>query len=111
MVADRIVSDIFPDGAGAARLAQVGLFILIFVLGGDRAPVTPARLAELTGQPISRVQKQLHKLIEAGVIERKKAKRRGHGFHLAIKADKGTKRFLQAMSKAAGRMAAHIGRR
>jgi hypothetical protein len=37
------VSEIFPDETGATRLQQVGLFILIFVLEGDRA-VTPARL-------------------------------------------------------------------
>ena len=92
-------------------MQQVGLFILIFVLEGDRAPVTPARLAELTGQSVSEVQKQLQKLVDVGVIERKKARRRGHGFHLAIKQTKGTKRLLEAMSKAAGRMAAHIGRR
>jgi predicted transcriptional regulator len=82
------------------------------VLEGDRAPVTPARLSELTGQFMSRVQKQLQKLVEAGVIERKKAaKGRGRAFHLAIKQTKGTKRLLEAMSKAAGRMAAHIRRR
>jgi predicted transcriptional regulator len=90
-------------------LQQVGLFILIFVLEGDRAPVTPARLAELTGQSISRVQKQLQKLVEAGVIERKKAaKGRGRAFHFAIKHTRETKRLLQAMSKAADRMQAHI---
>jgi len=44
MVADRIVSEIFPDETGAARLAQVGLFILIFLLEGDRAPVTAIRI-------------------------------------------------------------------
>jgi hypothetical protein len=49
MLVDRIVSEIFPDETGATRLQQVGLFILIFVLEGDCAPVTPARLSELTG--------------------------------------------------------------
>jgi predicted transcriptional regulator len=110
MVVDRIVSEIFPDETGAARLQQVGLFIVIFVLEGDRAPVTAARLSELTGQSVRQVQKQLQKLVEVGVIERKKARGRGHGFHVAIKQTKATKRLLQAMSKAADRMAAHIGR-
>jgi predicted transcriptional regulator len=110
MVVDRIVSEIFPNETGAARLAQVGLFILIFVLEGDRAPVTPARLSELTGQSVRQVQKQLQKLVKAGVIERKKARGRGHASHFAIKQTKGTKRLLEAMSKAAGRMQAHIGR-
>jgi predicted transcriptional regulator len=105
MVVDRIVSEIFPDETGAARLQQVGLFIVIFVLEGDRAPITAARLSELTGQPVSEVQKQLRKLIKGGVIERKKAlKGRGYTFHFAIKHTKETKRLLDAMSKAAGRM-------
>jgi predicted transcriptional regulator len=110
MVVDRIVSQIFPDETGAARLQQVGLFIVIFVLEGDRAPVTPARLAELTGQPVSQVQKQLQRLVEVGVIARKKARGRGHAFHVAVKHTKKTRRLLEAMSKAAGRMQAHIGR-
>jgi len=49
-------------------------------------------------------------LVEVGVIERKKARGRGHAFHLAIKHTEKTKRLLEAMSKAAGRMQAHIGR-
>jgi len=49
------VSEIFPDETGAARLQQVGLFIVIFVLEGDRTPVTAARLSELTGQSVSQV--------------------------------------------------------
>jgi predicted transcriptional regulator len=110
MVVDRIVREIFPDETGAARLQQVGLFILIFVLDGDRAPVTPARLAEMTGQSVSQVQKQLQKLVEVGVIERKKARGRAHAFHVAVKHTEKTKRLLAAMSKAAGRMQAHIGR-
>ena len=60
---------------------------------------------------MSQVQKQLQKSIEAGVIEREKARGRGRAFHLAVKQTKATKGLLQAMSKAAGRMAAHIGRR
>jgi predicted transcriptional regulator len=69
-----------------------------------------ARLSELTGQSVSQAQRQLQKLVEVGVIERKKARGRGHAFHLAIKHTEKTKRLLEAMSKAAGRMQAHIGR-
>jgi predicted transcriptional regulator len=105
MSVGRIVAEMFPDETGAARLQQVGLFIVIFVLEGDRAPVTAPRLSELTGQSVSQVQKQLQKLVEVGVIERKKAsKGRGHPFHFAIKHTKETKRLLEAMSKGAGRM-------
>jgi hypothetical protein len=67
MSVDRIVSEIFPDETGGARLQQVGLFIVIFVLEGDRAPVTAPRLAELTGESVSQVQKQLQKLVKVGV--------------------------------------------
>jgi predicted transcriptional regulator len=106
MFVDRILAEIFPDETGAARLQQVGLFTLIFVLQDDRGPVTAARLSELTGQSVSQVQKQLQKLAKVGVIERKKAlnrQGRGHAFHLVIKHTEKTKRLLQAMSKAAGR--------
>jgi predicted transcriptional regulator len=105
MLVDRIVSEIFPDEAGAARLQQVGLFIVIFVLGGDRAPVTAERLSELTGQSATQVQKQLQRLVKVGVIERKKVRQgRSHAFHFAIKHTKETKRLLESMSKAAARM-------
>jgi predicted transcriptional regulator len=105
MSVDRIVSEIFPDETGGARLQQVGLFIVIFVLEGDRAPVTAPRLAELTGESVSQVQKQLQKLVKVGVIERKKVRQgRGHALRFAIKHTKETKRLLEAMSKAAGRM-------
>jgi predicted transcriptional regulator len=106
MFVDRILAEIFPHETGAARLQQVGLFTLIFVLESDRAPVTAARLSELTGQSVSQVQKQLQKLVKVGVIERKRAlniQGRGHAFHLAIKHTDKTKRLLGAMSKAAGR--------
>jgi predicted transcriptional regulator len=103
MLVDRIVSEIFSDETGAARLQQVGLFIVIFVLEGDRAPVTAARLSELTGQSVSQVQKQLQKLIKVGVIRRKKApKGRGHAFHLAIKHTKETKRLLAQLRRFGG---------
>jgi predicted transcriptional regulator len=92
----------FSHETGAARLQQIGLFILIFVLEGDRTPVTPARLAELTGESVAQVRKQLRKLVKAGVIARKK---RGRAVHFAIKHTKETRRILRAVSGAAGRMA------
>ncbi len=105
MFVDRILREVFPDETGAARLQQVGLFTLIFVLQETGEPVTAARLAEFTGQSVSQVQKQLKKLVTVGVIERKKAlnrQGRGRAFHLAIKHTDKTKRLLKAMSKAAG---------
>jgi predicted transcriptional regulator len=106
MFVERIVSEIFPDETGAARLQQVGLFTLIFVLEENGTPVTAARLSALTGQSISQVQKQLQKLLKVGVIERKKAlnvQGRGQAFHLKVKHTDKTKRLLDAMGKAAGR--------
>ena len=45
--------------------------------------------------------RSLQKLVKVGVIERKG---RGRAYHFAIKHTKETKRLLDAMSKAAGRM-------
>jgi predicted transcriptional regulator len=106
MFVERIVSEVFPDETGAARLQQVGLFTLIFVLEENGTPVTAARLSALTGQSISQVQKQLQKLLKVGVIERKKAlnvQGRGHAFHLKVKHTEKTKRLLDAMAKAGRR--------
>src|SRR6266851_9825512 len=100
MYVERIVSEVFPDETGAARLQQVGLFTLIFVLEGGKEPVTAARLSELTGQSLSGVQKQLQKLLKVGVIERKQAlNRQGRGrlYHFFIKHNEQTKRLLQAI--------------
>ena len=104
MYVERIVSEVFPDETGAARLQQVGLFTLIFVLQGGKEPVTAARVSDLTGQSLSVVQKQLLKLEKVGVIERKPAlnrQGRGRAYHLFIKQNEQTKRLLQAIGKAA----------
>ena len=104
MYVERIVSEVFPDETGAARLQQVGLFTLIFVLQGGKEPVTAARVSEFTGQSLSAVQKQLLKLEKVGVIERKSVLNRGgrgRAYHLFIKQNEQTKRLLQAIGKAA----------
>src|SRR4051812_42091667 len=71
MLIERIVSEIFPGETGAARLQQLGLFVLIFAYEEDGKPVTATRLSELTGQSRNRVYKQLEKLDAIGVIDRK----------------------------------------
>lgn len=104
MYVERILGEVFPDETGAARLQQIGLFTLIFVLEGGKEPVTAARVSELTGQSLSVVQKQLLKLEKVGVIERKSVlNRRGRGraYHLSIKENERSKRLLQAIGKAA----------
>jgi predicted transcriptional regulator len=99
MFVERIVSEVFPDETGAARLQQLGLFTLIFTLEQNGTPVTAERLAGITGQSKSAVQKQLVKLEDVGVIERRKAlskSGRGRALHLFIKHNEKTERLMKA---------------
>jgi DNA-binding MarR family transcriptional regulator len=100
MFVARIVSEIIPDETGAARLQQLGLFILIFVLEENGTPVTAARLAEISGQKVSAVQKQLLKLEKIEVIERRQVvtkSGRGRAYHLFIKHNEKTKTLLKTI--------------
>jgi predicted transcriptional regulator len=100
MFVDRILDDVFPGETGAARLQQIGLFTLIFVLEQRDETVTVARLAELTGQSRSAVYKQLEKLAQVEVIARKKQTyehRRGFTYVLSIKYNDKTKRLIEAL--------------
>jgi DNA-binding transcriptional ArsR family regulator len=100
MFVERIVSEILPHETGAARLQQLGLFTLIFALEENGTPVTAERLAKITGQSKSAVQKQLVKLEDVGVIERRKAlskSGRGRAFHLFIKHNDKTERLMKAL--------------
>jgi len=104
MFVDRIVSEIIPDETGAARLQQLGLFILIFVLEENGTPVTAARLAEITKQKVSAVQKQVLRLESVGVIERRHAlskSGRCRAFHLFAKHNEKTEKLMKALGKAA----------
>ena len=104
MYVDRIIGEVFPAETGAARLQQVGLFTLIFVLEENGEAVTSSRLAELTGQSLSAVYKQLEKLERVNVIARKKkpAKHgRGYVYHLSIKHNEKTRRLMEALEKSA----------
>jgi hypothetical protein len=47
---ERILEKAFPDESGAARLQQVGLFTLIYLLQSDKVEVTARRLSHMTGQ-------------------------------------------------------------
>jgi predicted transcriptional regulator len=101
----RIVDDIIPGETGAARLQQIGLFTLVFVLERNGEPVTADRLAKITDQSKSAVQKQLQKLEDIDVIERRKALNksgRGRAFHLFIKHNEKTKKLLKAIGGTAG---------
>jgi predicted transcriptional regulator len=104
MYVDRIISEVFPAETGAARLQQLGLFTLIFALEDNGEAVTASRLAELTGQSLSAVYKQLEKLERINVIARKKqpAKHgRGYVYLLSIKHNEKTRRLLEALKKSA----------
>jgi predicted transcriptional regulator len=100
MFVDKILDDVFPDETGAARLQQIGLFTLIFVLEQRGETVTVARLAELTGQSPSAVYKQLEKLEDVKVIARKKITqkgRRGFTYVLSIRYNDKTRRLIEAL--------------
>jgi predicted transcriptional regulator len=103
MFVDRIIGKVFPNETGAARLQQIGLFTLIFVLEQKGERVTTGLLAERTGQSPSAVYKQLEKLERVNVIARRKAKTqhgRGFVYHLSIKYNAKTKRLIQAIEQA-----------
>src|SRR5215475_5554438 len=93
-----IVEEVFANETGASRLQQVGLFTLIYVMQRD-PPVTAARIAELTRQSQSQIHRQLQKLIDLKLVNRKKIlnkRGRGRAYELTIKDTKETKRLLRA---------------
>jgi hypothetical protein len=88
MLVEPILTEIFPNETGAARLQQVGLFTLIFMLQGEDEPVTEARLALLSGHSQSHINRQLKKLIAIGLIDRTAvlgSHGRGRAWHLSVK--------------------------
>ena len=108
MFIERIVSETFPGETGAARLQQLGLFVLIFAYENEDAPVTATLLSELTGQSRNRVYKQLEKLDEVGIIQRTEILSkhgRGRTYQLSIKHNEKTKRLIEAIGKSATKKA------
>ena len=100
MFIDRIVRETFAGETGAARLQQLGLFVLIFAHENDDEPVTATWLSELTGQSRNRVYKQLEKLDEVGIIQRTEIlSRHGRGrtYKLSIKHNVKTRRLIEAI--------------
>ena len=103
MLVERILAEVLPDETGAARLQQIGLFTLIYMLEGDETPVTAARIAQMTGQSAGEVSLQLKKLVDVELVERTKIRNkqgRGRAFALSIKHTPKTKRLLAAIDKA-----------
>jgi predicted transcriptional regulator len=100
MLVERILDEVFPDETGAARLQQVGLLTLILMLEGDDQPVTEGRLAQITGQAQTAVNRQLHKLIKVGLVERTAIlgpHGRGRAWHLSIRHTPETARLAEAL--------------
>src|SRR4051812_42891523 len=108
MFVDRIMDDMFPGETGASRVQQLGLFMIVFALEGREEPVTAARIAEITRQSDSRVQRQVQKLIARDLIERTRIKNklgRGQAWQLSIKHSPGSKKLLKAIQNAGGAVA------
>ena len=104
MLLERILENAFPRESGAARLQQVGLFTLIYLLQGDDKAVTARRLAEMTGQAETNVGTQLKKLMDLDLVERTAILNkhgRGRAYHLAVKQNGKTRRLTKAIDKAA----------
>ena len=104
MLVERILAEVFPDETGAARLQQVGLFTLIYMLQGNDEPVTASRLAAMTGQSHAQVSAQLNKLVEIKLVERKKIlnkQGRGYAYALSVKHTTKSKRLVEMIRKAA----------
>jgi DNA-binding transcriptional ArsR family regulator len=106
MLVERILEKVLPKESGAARLQQIGLFTMIYMLQGDKEPVTVSRLTRLTGQGDAQINKHLRKLIDEELVERTQIlnkQGRGRAFHLSIKHTPKTKRLLAAIDKATKR--------
>jgi predicted transcriptional regulator len=101
---ERILEKVFPRESGAARLQQIGLFSLIYVLQGDKDDVTARRLSRLTGQPEGDVGNQVKRLIDLGLLDRTQIlnkQGRGRAYKLTIKRNAQTKRLTKVIDKAA----------
>ncbi len=103
MRVQRILKKAFPKESGAARLQQVGLFTLIYMLQGDDEPVTARRLAMMTGQSEGNISNQLRKLFDTEVVERTQIlnkQGRGLAWHLSISNNSKSRRLAKAIEKA-----------
>ncbi|HEX8165246.1 MAG TPA: helix-turn-helix domain-containing protein [Beijerinckiaceae bacterium] len=102
MLVEPILEEIWPDESGAARVQQVGLFTLIFMLQSTDEPVTASRIVALTRQTHSQVHKQLQKLLAVGLIERTKIKPpggKGQSWALTVSYTPKTQKLIDAMMR------------
>ena len=94
----------FPNETGAARLQQVGLFTLIYMLQGDNEPVTISRrLEQMTGQAdAGNVGNQVNKLFAFKSSKRTQIlnkQGRGYAWHLSISDNPKSRRLTNAIEK------------
>jgi DNA-binding MarR family transcriptional regulator len=105
MFVERIVREVFAKETGALRMQQIGLFTLIYVFQGEKDnPVTASRIAQMTGQSSGQVHRQLKKLLQLELVDRKQIRNRqgrGHAFSLTIKDSRQTRQLAKAIAKAA----------
>jgi hypothetical protein len=102
---ERILENAFPDETSAARLQQVGLFTLIYLMQADKEDVTARRLSQLTGQSEGQLSNQIQKLVDLDLITKEKIlnkQGRGRAFRLTVKDSAPAKRLTKAIDKAAG---------
>jgi predicted transcriptional regulator len=102
MLVARIIDEAFPNETPAARLHQVGLFTLIYMLQGEEEPVTAARLAAMTGLADAQIIRHVRKLVRRELVERTKIlnkQGRGRAFGLTIKYSDTTKKLLKVINK------------
>ena len=74
MFIERIVNKVFAKETGALRMQQIGLFTLIYVLQGDKEPVTASRIAAMMGQSNGQVHRQLQKLLDRKLVKRERVR-------------------------------------
>jgi len=106
MLIERILENAFPDETGAARLQQLGLFTLIYLLQGKEEPVTARQLSQLTGQLEGSISAQVKKLVALDLVERTpilQKQGRGRAFQLTVKDTPQAKRVTKAIDTAAGK--------
>jgi predicted transcriptional regulator len=104
MFVERIVKKAFPGETPAARLQQVGLFTLIYMLERDEEPLTAARLARFTGLAEAQVHTHVQKLVMRNLVERTDTTSKhgkGRSYLLSIKHNAKTRRLLEALDPSA----------
>src|SRR5262245_54545806 len=106
MLVERILKEVFLRETGAARLQQIGVFTIIYMLQGDEEPVTQRRVAELTGQHEGQVGRLLQKLLKLEVIERTQIlnkQGRGYAWELSVADNAKARRLVKAIDKGAAK--------